>query len=326
MRGGTGPHIAREAVDPAAGSNMNRFPAVTAVTAAVALVLASGCASVVNGPDQAVGISSAPSGAAVLVDGEPVGTTPMIAKLDRGGNHIVSLSKPGFERRDLTLTRSLSAWTFGNALFGYLGLLGLAVDAGTGGMHRLHPEAIDATLHGANEGGASGPAGVPPSPEPDRSTFVAPDARTAVVPVAPTRSERTWRPREGLYFGAMLSASSYLPLPMPSVEIGHEFDRLGVRARLSPPIMGRQAVEASCALDAARRIRAYVTGGYDVRYFDFYGFGGLGIEWRTRPSNWFVQLDVTTGNVRDLDGDDGEDVDELGRRSAIGLAFGIRTP
>jgi hypothetical protein len=70
--------------------------------------------------------------------------TPFVAKLSRKNVHVVKLEADGYAPADLTLTRKVSGWAWGNILFG--GLIGLAVDAGTGGLYKLSPEQLNSTL------------------------------------------------------------------------------------------------------------------------------------------------------------------------------------
>jgi len=107
-------------------------------------LLTAGCATVIHGTRQGVGISSTPTGASVSIDNVQSGTTPVFAKLRRKENHVVQISLPGYQRTDLTLTSSVSGWVWGNIAIG--GLIGLAVDAISGGMYKLSPEQLSATL------------------------------------------------------------------------------------------------------------------------------------------------------------------------------------
>lgn len=106
--------------------------------------LISGCCTIIHGTRQDVGISSNPSGADVTINNVSFGKTPVIAKLAREDNHIIKVSQPGFQTYDATLTKSASGWVWGNILFG--GLIGLAVDAISGGIYNLSPEQVNATL------------------------------------------------------------------------------------------------------------------------------------------------------------------------------------
>jgi hypothetical protein len=113
--------------------------------AAIAALLAlPACGTIMHGGSQDVGISSSPSGASVTVDNQIGATTPFVAKLSRKDNHIIHLAAPGYAPADLTLTHSVSGWVWGNIAFG--GLIGLAVDAISGGLYKLNPEQLTATL------------------------------------------------------------------------------------------------------------------------------------------------------------------------------------
>jgi len=104
----------------------------------------SGCATIMHGKSQDVGVSSTPTNAKVTLDNTPGGNTPMIAKLSRGANHIVKIELPGYQTFEATLTKKVSGWVWGNIVFG--GIIGLAVDAITGGLYNLTPEQIAAQM------------------------------------------------------------------------------------------------------------------------------------------------------------------------------------
>ena len=108
------------------------------------VVSLTGCCSIIHGTRQDVGISSAPTGAIVKVDNVPSGNTPVVAKLTRKDNHFVRVELSGYQPFDMTLTRSVSGWVWGNIVFG--GLIGLAVDAIDGAFYNLSPEQVSATL------------------------------------------------------------------------------------------------------------------------------------------------------------------------------------
>ncbi len=81
------------------------------------------CASIMHGGSQDIGISSTPTGAKVAVDNFAGGQTPYIAKLSRKDNHIVKITMDGYAATELTLTKSVSGWVWGNVVFG--GIIGL---------------------------------------------------------------------------------------------------------------------------------------------------------------------------------------------------------
>ena len=107
------------------------------------VVSLTGCCSIIHGTRQDVGISSAPTGAMVKIDNVLSGNTPVVAKLTRKDNHFVRVELSGYQPFDMTLTRSVSGWVWGNIVFG--GLIGLAVDAIDGAFYNPSPEQVSAT-------------------------------------------------------------------------------------------------------------------------------------------------------------------------------------
>jgi uncharacterized protein YceK len=115
-----------------------------------AAVLLWGCATIMHGTSQRVGISSAPTGARVSVDNVTFGNTPLFANLARGDDHIVTIELDGYQNAQFTLTKDVSGWVWGNIVFG--GLIGLVVDAASGGLYDLSPEQLHAELKKENVG------------------------------------------------------------------------------------------------------------------------------------------------------------------------------
>lgn len=130
---------------------MKRSLMLTLVASVMSL---SACASIMHGTSQDIGISSSPTGASVTVDNSTKAQTPFVAKLSRKDNHIIRVAADGYAPADLTLTRSTSGWVWGNVMFG--GIIGLAVDAMTGGLYNLTPDQLSTTL--ARQTGAIAPA------------------------------------------------------------------------------------------------------------------------------------------------------------------------
>lgn len=102
------------------------------------------CGSIMHGTKQQIGVSSSPTSARVLVNGVELGVTPLVADLSRKGPHLITVRADGYEPHEIALTRSVSGWVWGNLVFG--GLIGLVVDASTGGMYKLAPEHVSAEL------------------------------------------------------------------------------------------------------------------------------------------------------------------------------------
>lgn len=107
-------------------------------------VVLAACATIMHGTTQEISVGSTPTGAKVLIDGKEVGKTPVVSELKRKDRHAVRIELDGYEPYELTMTRGTSGWVWGNIVFG--GIVGLAVDAITGGMYKLNPEQIQSTL------------------------------------------------------------------------------------------------------------------------------------------------------------------------------------
>jgi len=109
-----------------------------------ALVLSTGCATIMQGSHQNVGIASTPTGATIMVDNQQMGITPATVRLTRKDNHVVKLQLAGYQPYEIPLARKTSGWVWGNLVFG--GIPGLAIDAISGGLYKLTPEDVNATL------------------------------------------------------------------------------------------------------------------------------------------------------------------------------------
>jgi hypothetical protein len=105
---------------------------------------AAACATIIHGTSEDVNINSTPTNVAVSVDNHPIGQTPVVYKMTRKDDHTVTLTLDGYQATTVPVTRSVSGWFFGNILIG--GLIGIAVDAISGGMYTLKPEQLQAAL------------------------------------------------------------------------------------------------------------------------------------------------------------------------------------
>jgi hypothetical protein len=126
--------------------NIN-FPIALIVLALISL--STGCASIVKGTTQAVPISSDPSGADVLVDGNLVGTTPTTVELKRKTDHLITIQKKDYEPKAVPVVKSVGGAVWGNILAG--GLIGWGVDAASGAQYDLDPKTIFVRLEQTTE-------------------------------------------------------------------------------------------------------------------------------------------------------------------------------
>lgn len=97
---------------------------------------------------QEVGISSSPTKAKVTINSLSHGETPVVAELKRKRYHLIRIELEGYQPYEATVTRKVSGWVWGNIVLG--GLIGLAVDAISGGLYKLTPEQIAGELKQTN--------------------------------------------------------------------------------------------------------------------------------------------------------------------------------
>jgi hypothetical protein len=109
----------------------------------------SGCATITRGTEQALVVESEPSGATVTLSNGMTGSTPTSFKVKRKDNLVVTVSKPGYETAKINVTSQIAsnggAAMAGNILAG--GIIGVAVDAGSGAMNELIPNPVKVTLN-----------------------------------------------------------------------------------------------------------------------------------------------------------------------------------
>ena len=110
----------------------------------------SGCASIAHGTTQDISVTSSPTGANLFVDGQPAGQTPTKVKLKRKRDHLLTLSKPGYQEDSAVVTHVISGAVAGNLIAG--GLIGWGVDAISGAQFRLVPETIQVSLRPIENG------------------------------------------------------------------------------------------------------------------------------------------------------------------------------
>lgn len=108
------------------------------------IFLISGCATVIHGTTQEVGITTDPSEANLCVDGRENYKSPAKITMKRKDDHIVEVTKEGFEKENVNIKSVISGAVAGNLLLG--GLIGIGVDALSGGANRLEPDNINVRL------------------------------------------------------------------------------------------------------------------------------------------------------------------------------------
>ena len=106
------------------------------------------CATVFRGAHQKLQVISTPSGANVNLSSGETGVTPATFLKNRRDSFQVTVSKPGYITQMVTVESRASgsgvAATAGSAVVG--GVIGVAVDAGTGAWNSLYPNPVSVRL------------------------------------------------------------------------------------------------------------------------------------------------------------------------------------
>jgi len=111
----------------------------------ISLLAVSGCATVVNGRTEPLGLSSNPAGAEVSIDnGELKVITPTSVELKRDQNHSFVFHKDGYQDTSATVTSGTSGWVWGNLLAG--GIIGGVVDFATGAAYKFSDDTLTVNM------------------------------------------------------------------------------------------------------------------------------------------------------------------------------------
>jgi hypothetical protein len=110
----------------------------------IILAISSGCATIIHGTTQDIGITTDPSGAEIVVDGRERYKSPIKITMKRKDDHIVEVSKDGYQKETVNIKSVVSGAVAGNIIAG--GLIGWGIDAASGGQYRLVPENVDIRL------------------------------------------------------------------------------------------------------------------------------------------------------------------------------------
>jgi uncharacterized protein YceK len=113
----------------------------------LAVVAVSGCASVINGKTQTIGVNSNAQGATVSINGKSVGVTPFIGPVERpsgSGGVTVTLSKDGYQSKTVTMDTGIAGAFWGNILIG--GGLGSTTDFSSNSMYKYSQDSINVDL------------------------------------------------------------------------------------------------------------------------------------------------------------------------------------
>lgn len=124
--------------------SLSKFAAPVLATA-----MLSGCGTILTPSQALVTFTSDPPGADVLVDGMPVGRTPVQTLVSNRRDHVVTLQHDSGESTSCILYSSLGAgWLVLDIL---LGLVPVIVDAATSGWNELEQYGCHANFRGTSE-------------------------------------------------------------------------------------------------------------------------------------------------------------------------------
>ena len=165
------------------------------MSASAAALWSSGCATITRGVHEALVVESQPAGATVTLSTGDTGTTPTSFRIRRRGALDVTISKPGFEVIHVHVSTQIAGWgaagMAGNVLVG--GVIGVGVDAFSGGTLEHKPNPISVTLVPLKAETTPAPTeAIPPPPTPPTS----PPPANPAPPVPPSASPPAVAPPE----------------------------------------------------------------------------------------------------------------------------------
>jgi uncharacterized protein YceK len=108
------------------------------------LIVLNGCATIMHGTTQDIGVTTDPAGADLLVDGEHQYKSPALITMKRKHDHTVEISQEGYKKDLVEIKGNLSWAVAGDFLAG--GAIGYGIDAATGAQRRLVPEKVEVRL------------------------------------------------------------------------------------------------------------------------------------------------------------------------------------
>ncbi len=98
------------------GSCNNMHTRAICTSALLFTIVLAGCATLLKGNKEDVMITSDPTGASVSINGQPMGTTPYVARVASSKDLDVELSKPGYKTTKISdptsMRKGWEAWSF----------------------------------------------------------------------------------------------------------------------------------------------------------------------------------------------------------------------
>lgn len=115
------------------------------ISLVVVLLFIGGCAAIFNSKTDKVEFRSTPDGATVVLDGVPIGRTPLVANVDvREQEHKVMLTLEGYLTQGAMISSGVGGgWVVLDIL---CGLIPIIIDAATGSWYELETNKVEITL------------------------------------------------------------------------------------------------------------------------------------------------------------------------------------
>lgn len=130
----------------------------------IALVLVTGCASIVSGTKQKIKIASTPTDSNISITQFDTnlespfwsGKTPATVKVNRKKSYLVKITREGYQPAEISIQyKSMNGWVWGNIVFG--GIIGAVIDTVDGAAYKLGPDDINVQLVREKIGGLDHP-------------------------------------------------------------------------------------------------------------------------------------------------------------------------
>jgi hypothetical protein len=121
---------------------MKRFLSIFLI--ASLFLLTSSCATIFKGNSSKINFNSNPQGAQIYVNGNYMGDTPILLKLESKQTYNIEFKKEGYKTKAFNITNHVGVgWIVLDVIFG---LVPVVVDAATGSWYELDQKIVNALL------------------------------------------------------------------------------------------------------------------------------------------------------------------------------------
>lgn len=100
----------------------------------------SGCATLLDGTTQNVTFNSQPNGVKIVLNGTPLGVTPLTTQIERSDEIVILAQKDGYQDQKIALQTKVNTYFWGNIITG--GFFGSTTDSLSGAMVEYSPNHV----------------------------------------------------------------------------------------------------------------------------------------------------------------------------------------